>query len=75
MLLVMAKLEIQTGKTIFQWTFIGTNTGPDGTGNKMRFSGIEEWTLAKGGLIKQSMGNFDNEEYQHPLEHGVDSGN
>ena len=73
MVLLMDKLEVQADKAIFHWTFIGTNTGPDGTGNKVHFSGFEEWTIDEDGLIAQSMGNFDNDEYQHQLAHGVDS--
>ena len=45
---------------------------PDGTGNKVHFSGIEEWTIGEDGLISQSDGNFDNNEYQHQLAHGID---
>ncbi|MGB5487811.1 MAG: hypothetical protein WBN06_10520 [Lysobacterales bacterium] len=45
---------------------------PDGTGNKVHFSGIEEWTIGEDGLISQSDGNFDNDEYQHQLVHDID---
>jgi len=33
------------------WTLIGTNTGPGGTGNPVRISGYEEWTIGPDGLI------------------------
>lgn len=69
--LIMDKLEIQPGLTNYHWTFIGTNTGPGGTGNAVRFSGYEEWTFGDDDLIARSMGHFDNDEYQHQLEHGV----
>jgi uncharacterized protein (TIGR02246 family) len=69
--LVMDALEIQPDQVIYRWTFIGTNTGPDGTGNAVRFSGYEEWMFGGDGLIAQSMGHFDDDEYQHQLEHGV----
>jgi len=69
--LIMDKLEIQPGQAIYHWTFIGTNTGPGGTGNAVRFSGYEEWTLVDDGLIAESRGHFDDDEYQHQLEHGV----
>ena len=46
--------------------------GPDGTGNKVHFSGFEEWIIGEDGLIAQSDGNFDNDEYQHQLAHGID---
>jgi nuclear transport factor 2 (NTF2) superfamily protein len=72
MQLIMDRLDIQSDLVVFHWTFIGTNTGPDGTGNGVRFSGYEEWTFDEDGLVARSMGNFDNDEYQYQLEHGVD---
>ena len=30
----------------FHWTLSGTNTGPDGTGKRVRISGYEEWLRA-----------------------------
>jgi len=71
--LTMDALEIQPDQVTYHWTFIGTNTGPDGTGNAVRFSGFEEWTLNDDGLIARSMGHFDNDEYRHQLEHGVET--
>ena len=69
--LIMTDLKIQPERVIYHWTFIGTNTGPDGTGNAVRFSGYEEWTFGDDDLVAKSMGFFDNDEYQHQLEHGV----
>ncbi|MCH6550274.1 MAG: nuclear transport factor 2 family protein [Proteobacteria bacterium] len=69
--LQMDDLKIQADQIAFHWTFIGTNTGPGGTGNAVRFSGYEEWTFGDDGLIARSLGHFDNEEYQYQLEHGV----
>jgi nuclear transport factor 2 (NTF2) superfamily protein len=56
----------------FYWTYIGTNTGPGGTGKRVRFSGYEAWTFDADGLVARSLGHFDAAEYQHQLEHGVD---
>ena len=69
--LIMDDLVIQPDQITYQWTFIGTNTGPDGTGNSVRFSGYEEWTFCDDGLIAKSMGHFDNDDYQNQLEHAV----
>ena len=69
--LLQDKLDIQADKAIFYWTFIGTNSGPDGTGNKVHFSGFEEWTIGEDGLIAQSNGNFDNDEYLRQLAYGI----
>src|SRR6476661_5683527 len=35
--------------TKFQWTLIGTNTGPGGTGNRVRISGYELWQIGNDG--------------------------
>jgi hypothetical protein len=69
----MDAVEIESDQVIYRWTFIGTNTGPDGTGNAVRFSGYEEWTFGDDGLVADSQGHFDNDEYQFQLQHGVDA--
>lgn len=58
--------------TAFHWTLTGTNTGPEGTGNKVRISGQEQWQFAADGLIGESKGYFDADEYARQLEQGVD---
>lgn len=73
MKLLMDKLEVQPDQVIFHWTFIGTSTGPDGTGNAVNFSGFEEWTIGEDGLITRSLGHFDAVEYQRQLLHGAES--
>ena len=56
----------------FHWTFVGTNTGPGGTGNRVRISGFEKWTFGDDGLVAESQGHYDQAEYDRQLEHGVD---
>ena len=56
----------------FHWTVTGTNTGPAGTGKRVRISGYEEWQIDTNGLIAKSNGHFDAAEYERQLEHGVD---
>ena len=56
----------------YHWTLVGTNTGPGGTGNRVRISGSEEWTMGDDGLVAASQGHFDRAEYDHQLEHGVE---
>jgi uncharacterized protein (TIGR02246 family) len=56
----------------FHWTFTGTNTGPGGTGNRVRVSGLEDWQFDADGLILESQGQFDAAEYGRQLAHGVD---
>jgi len=55
----------------FHWTFVGTNTGPGGTGNRVRISGFEEWTFGDDGLVAESHGHYDQAEYDRQLEHGA----
>ena len=71
MRLLMDDLVVQDGGSEFHWTLIGTNTGPGGTGNRVRITGFEEWTIGDDGLIAESQGHFDQAEYDRQLEHGV----
>jgi predicted ester cyclase len=52
----------------YYWTFAGTNTGPGGTGNKVDFSGFEEWKMNNEGLIQKSIGTYDANEYNRQLK-------
>ena len=60
-------LEQKGSGYIYRWTLIGTNTGPGGTGNKVRISGYEEWTIGADGLIAASLGHFDATDYNRQL--------
>ena len=63
---------IQAGtKARFSWLWTGTNTGPGGTGKTVRMIGYEEWTFGPDGLISQSLGHYDEAEYQRQLTEGV----
>jgi hypothetical protein len=57
----------------YRWTLVGTNTGPGGTGHRVRIRGYEEWTIGDDGLIAASLGHYDQAEYDRQIEHGVDS--
>ena len=54
----------------YHWTLTGTNTGPGGTGNRVRISGFERWRIGADGLIAASQGHFDGADYQRQLERG-----
>src|SRR5215467_11099411 len=41
MIVTFDKLEPRGDRTAFHWTLIGTNTGPGGTGKRVRISGYE----------------------------------
>ena len=66
--LTMDSLTVGNGTYRYYWTFKGTNTGPGGTGNKVDFSGFEEWTMNDQGLVQKSIGTYDAEKYQRQLE-------
>jgi len=55
----------------YHWTLVGTNTGPGGTGNRVRIGGFEEWTIGDDGLIAASLGHYDQAEYDRQLAEGV----
>src|SRR2546428_11238064 len=68
MVVTFDKLEPRGEATAFHWSLIGTNTGPGGTGNKVRISGYELWKIDNDGLIAQSEGHFDTAEYERQLK-------
>jgi nuclear transport factor 2 (NTF2) superfamily protein len=71
MQVIMDDLLVQGESAEYRWTLVGTNTGPGGTGRRVRISGFEEWTIGDDGLIAASLGNYDQAEYDRQLEHGV----
>jgi len=54
----------------FYWTLTGTNTGPGGSGKKVRISGFESWKFSSDGLVGDSLGHFDATEYARQLAQG-----
>jgi predicted ester cyclase len=69
--LFMDDVVVKDDAIEFHWTFVGTNTGPGGTGKRVRISGFEEWTLGDDGLVAESLGHFDQAEYDRQIEHGT----
>jgi hypothetical protein len=67
---VMDKVLGRDSGAEYHWTLIGTNTGPGGTGRRVRISGFEAWKIGPDGLIAESRGSFDNAEYQRQLTGG-----
>jgi len=65
------KLVIKDDGAEYHWTLTGTNTGPGGSGHRVRISGYELWQIGADGLIASSQGHFDAAEYQRQLAHGV----
>ena len=71
MIVAMDSLVTNPNGTEFHWTLTGTNSGPGGTGNKVKVSGFELWHFDKDGLIQESIGSFDAEEYNRQLKVAV----
>tara|TARA_R110002049_G_C9150308_1_gene560202 strand:- start:690 stop:1583 length:894 start_codon:yes stop_codon:yes gene_type:complete len=69
MIVTMDSLISKADQTRFYWTLTGTNSGGIGTGNKVKITGFEEWTLSEDGLIQESKGYFDEKEYKRQLEY------
>lgn len=72
LMVYMDDLLEDRGKVIYEWTLEGANTGPGGTGNRVRISGFEEWRIGDDGLVAESLGNYDAAEYQRQVDHGMD---
>jgi predicted ester cyclase len=71
MKVVMDDLVVDGEHVVYRWTLTGTNTGPGGTGHRVRISGFEQWRMGADGLIAESRGHFDSAEYERQLERGV----
>jgi predicted ester cyclase len=67
MVVTFDKLENAPAGREFHWTFSGTNTGLGGKGNRVRISGYELWKIDKDGLINESKGHFDADDYERQL--------
>ncbi len=62
------------GDSVFWvWTLTGTNRGPGGTGNPVRVSGIEVWTMDASGLVANSIGYYDAGIYERQLAHCIET--
>ena len=61
------RLEPKGDRTLYHWTFIGTNSGPGGTGNQVRISGYEDWKIGSDGLIAESKGHYDAHDWDQQV--------
>jgi predicted ester cyclase len=68
MIVMMDDISPDPDGTKFHWTLTGTNTGPGGTGKRVRISGYEVWQFDNAGLIEKSQGHFDAAEYARQLK-------
>ncbi|MEO8661355.1 MAG: ester cyclase [Bryobacteraceae bacterium] len=63
----MDEIRVVADGVEYHWTLTGTNTGPGGTGARVKVSGFEQWKLGSDGLIAQSVGQFDAADYARQL--------
>ena len=71
MQVLMDGIRVDGDAVEYHWTLVGTNTGPGGTGNRVRISGYEEWTFGGDGLVAASQGHYDADEYDRQVTEGV----
>ncbi|SRR5579864_4217196 len=69
---IMDDVRILPDCAEYNWTLIGTNTGPGGSGHRVRISGVERWQIGTDGLIADSEGQFDADAYRRQVEHGME---
>ena len=62
------RLEPRGDRVLYHWSFVGTNTGPGGTGNQVRISGYEDWKIGPDGLIADSKGHYDAEDWDRQVK-------
>jgi predicted ester cyclase len=64
----MEHLVLREDTVEYHWTFTGTSAE---TGKRVRIAGFEEWKIGADGLIVESLGHYDQAEYDRQLQHGV----
>jgi uncharacterized protein (TIGR02246 family) len=68
---LMDDLVVHGDNAQYRRTLVGTNTGPGGTGRRIKINGFEEWSIGDDGLIAASLGHYDQAEYERQLEQGA----
>ena len=67
MVVNLEKLVEEGDRVVFHWHWTGRNTGPGGSGYPVDIRGYEVWTFNSEGLIAESLGNYDEEEYERQV--------
>ena len=70
---ILDDFVVDNENVVYRWTLIGSNTGPGGTGKQVQISGFEEWRIGPDGLIAESRGHFDSDEYKRQITEGVNA--
>lgn len=66
----MDGLESRNGRLVYRWTLTGTHAE---TGQHVKISGSETWRVGSDGLITQSIGRYDAEDYARQVAQGHSS--
>ena len=64
----MDELVLKEDSVEYHWTFTGTSADTD---KRVRIAGFEESMIGADGLIVESLGHYDQAEYDRQLQHGV----
>ena len=67
MQVLMDDLQLEGDGAVYRWTLVGTNTGPGGTGRACASAGSRSGAMGADGLIVESRGHFDSDDYQRQL--------
>jgi uncharacterized protein (TIGR02246 family) len=70
MVVAMDSVKRVGDRVHYHWTLTGKNTGPGGTGNAVHISGYEDWRFGADGLVAESLGHYDEAEYQRQVAGG-----
>jgi uncharacterized protein (TIGR02246 family) len=68
--IILDRLSRDGERVNYHWTLIGTHSGPGGTGRRVRISGFESWIFDEAGLVLESLGTFDADDYERQLNEG-----
>ncbi|MBL8190936.1 MAG: ester cyclase [Acidobacteria bacterium] len=64
----MDSVNFREQQAVYHWTLTGNHT----SGHFVQISGYEEWSFSPDGLIAESLGHFDEVDYQRQLNNGGD---
>ena len=67
MVVRLEKIVEQADRIEFHWRWTGTFTGPGGNGARVDIRGFEEWTFNDEGKLVQSLGHYDEAEYERQV--------
>ena len=70
MVVRLEKIVEQGERIEFHWRWTGSHTGTGGTGASVDLRGFEVWAFNDEGKLTESLGHFDEAEYDRQLNRG-----